>query len=127
MINPLGFSLEHFDAVGRYRSEEQDKAVEAAGQYQTRDGGLAKFTGARELGEFLANAEETHDSFVEQLFSYMIKQPILAFGPNRPADLRRSFASRNFSVRQLLAEMATVSAQTARELADKDQSIALQK
>ena len=29
MINPLGFSLEHYDAVGRYRAKEKDKPVDA--------------------------------------------------------------------------------------------------
>lgn len=126
MINPLGFSLEHFDAVGRYRSEERDRPVDAVGLYQTRDGASATFAGARELGTFLSGAEETHDSFVEQLFSYIVKQPIRAFGPNRLTDLRQSFAGNNFSVRRLLVEMITASAVGARESAERNHSIALQ-
>ena len=38
MINPLGFSLEHFDAVGRYRTHDNRKPVNAAGTYRTADG-----------------------------------------------------------------------------------------
>ena len=39
MINPLGFTLEHFDAVGRYRKEEKGKPIDATGSYETRSGG----------------------------------------------------------------------------------------
>ena len=28
MINPLGFTLEHFDAVGRYQAKEKDKPID---------------------------------------------------------------------------------------------------
>jgi len=127
MINPLGFSLEHFDAVGRYRSEERDRPIDAAGLYQTRNGRSATFTGARELGLFLSEAEETHESFVEQLFSYIVKQPIRAFGPDQLTDLRQSFAAHDFNVRQLLVEMITSSAVSARELTERSRNdVALQ-
>ena len=38
MINPLGFTLEHFDALGRYRKEEKGKPIDATGSYETRSG-----------------------------------------------------------------------------------------
>ena len=31
MINPLGFTLEHFDALGRYRKEEKGRPIDAMG------------------------------------------------------------------------------------------------
>ena len=31
VINPLGFTLEHFDAIGRYREKENDKAIDDSG------------------------------------------------------------------------------------------------
>src|SRR5262249_49660789 len=89
MINPLGFPLENFDAVGRFRAEEHGKAIDATGLYQTRTGDTVKFNGARELAQFLAASEETHDAFVEQLFHHLVKQPIRAYGPETLADLSR--------------------------------------
>ena len=32
MINPLGFTLEHFDAIGRYRDKEKEQAHRRHGQ-----------------------------------------------------------------------------------------------
>lgn len=110
MINPLGFPLEHFDAVGRYRTEEKGKPVNASGQYLTGSGARAEFAGARELAEFLANTEESQGAFVEQLFHHQIKQPIGAFGGGTRDDLLRGFAESDFDVRKLLVHLTTVAA-----------------
>jgi cytochrome c553 len=110
MINPLGFTLEHFDAIGRYRDQEKGRPIDATGAYQTRSGEVVKFTGVRDLAKFLADSEEVHDAFVEQLFHYLVKQPIRAFGPQEIADLRRSFAANQYNVRKLMVTMITESA-----------------
>ena len=47
VMNPLGYALEHFDAVGRYREKDGAKPVDSTGNYETRNGETAKFAGAR--------------------------------------------------------------------------------
>lgn len=111
MINPLGFSLENYDALGRFRAEEKGRAIDAAGYYNTLAGPQVKFRGVRDMAVFLAESEEVHAAFVEQLFHYMVKQPIAAFGPDERVRLRRSFAENNFSIRRLLVELISTSAQ----------------
>jgi len=69
-----------------------------------------KFTGARELGEFLARSEETHEAFVEHLFHYLVKQPILAHGLNRPDVLREGFVKDGYDIRKLLIQEAAAAA-----------------
>jgi hypothetical protein len=107
MINPLGFPLERFDAVGRYRKEERGRPIDATGSYQTRSGETVTFDGARDLAAFLAGSEETHDAFVEQLFHQLVKQPVLAYGPAMHGELRRSFAENGYHIRKLMAEIVT--------------------
>lgn len=114
MINPLGFTLEHFDAVGRYRAEEKGRTIDATGSYETRTGAPVTFTGVRDLATFLAGSDETHDAFVEQLFHSLVKQPIRAYGPRTLPDLRRSFAAQDFHIRKLLVEIVAASARTPR-------------
>ncbi|HEV3255646.1 MAG TPA: DUF1592 domain-containing protein, partial [Gemmataceae bacterium] len=114
IINPLGFTLEHFDAVGRYRDREKDRPIDATGAYQTRSGALVKFAGIRDLATFLAGSEETHDAFVEHLFHYLVKQPIRAFGPRKLSELRRSFADNRYNIRKLMVEIIAESALTSR-------------
>jgi hypothetical protein len=105
MINPLGFTLEHFDAIGRYRETENGKPIDATGAYQTRSGAVVKFAGVRGLATFLAGSEEVHEAFVEQLFRHLVKQPVRAFGPRQLADLRRSFAENHYNVRKLVVQI----------------------
>lgn len=106
LINPLGFPLEKFDAVGRHRLEEQGKPVDATGSYVTRGGEQVNFGGVRELATFLAQSEETHSAFVEQLFQFLVKQPIRAFGPEEHGKLKQTFVSNQFHIRKLMSEIA---------------------
>lgn len=113
MINPLGFTLENFDAIGRFRDKEKDRPVNATGSYLTRKGEAVKFAGVRDLAAYLAASDEVQEAFVEQLFHYFVKQPIRAYDPNKVADLRRFFVDNRWNVRKLMMEIATEAAQLA--------------
>jgi mono/diheme cytochrome c family protein len=107
IINPLGFSLEQYDAIGRFRAEEKGKAVDATGFYLTKDGEEVRFDGVRQLAEFLANSPEVHAAFVRQMFHDMIKQPIPAYGPDAQQNLTQRFTESQFSIQQLMVDIAT--------------------
>ncbi|MBC7820296.1 MAG: DUF1592 domain-containing protein, partial [Planctomycetaceae bacterium] len=115
MINPLGFTLEHFDAVGRFRKVENGKPVNAMGAYRTRNGDLVQFAGVNDLAKFLADSPETHSAFVEQLFHFLVKQPIRAFGSNTRETLRASFVKDNFNIHRLMVEIIATAALTTHE------------
>jgi cytochrome c5 len=115
VINPLGFTLENFDAVGRFRDKDHGKPVEATGTYQTRAGKAVSFAGARDLARFLADSEEVHTAFTEQLFHHLVQQPVMAYGPAKLGELRQSFAANGFSVQKLAVEVMAASALTARK------------
>jgi hypothetical protein len=113
-INALGFALERFDAVGRYRSEENGRPIDASGEYRVPGGAPRRFTGARELAQFLAQSDQTHAAVVEQLFHYLVKQPIRAFGARTTADLRKKFVEGEFNLRSLAVEIAVTAAVQSR-------------
>jgi hypothetical protein len=112
MINPLGFTLEHFDAVGRFRAAEKGQAIIATGSYRTRHGDTVRFNGVRELATFLADSPETHAAFVEQLFHALIKQPIRAYGSQTKDSLQQIFVRDQFNIRRLAVEIVASSALT---------------
>jgi hypothetical protein len=114
MINELGFTLEHFDAVGKYRETEFEKPVNVAGQYLNRQGEKTEFQGARGLSEYLVSSEEAHNAFVEQMFQFVNKQPIQAFGAETLQKLRSEFVANGFHIRQLIGDIAIESAIIAR-------------
>ncbi|MDB5388703.1 MAG: cytochrome c [Planctomycetaceae bacterium] len=114
MINPLGFTLEHFDAVGRFQREEHGKLIDSTGNYLTRAGEQKQFAGVRDLAAFLAQSDETHTALVTQLFHHVVKQPIRAYGIQTPDELRKQFAQHNFNLRKLIVEIVTQAAMTER-------------
>ena len=112
MINPLGFALEEYDAVGRFRTTEmcsgQNKTINAEGSYQPRTGKQAHFNNARELGQYLASSRDVSETFVQNLFHALTKQPIRAWGNNALEQLTNSFISKNYSIRELIVEIAVL-------------------
>ena len=105
-INPLGFALEDFDAVGRHRDEENGKQIDLHGSYETRSGSTVQFNGSRELAEFLASSDEARGAFAQQMFQQFVKQPVRAYGLEMPGRLNKAFADCNFNIRKLLVEIA---------------------
>lgn len=110
MINALGFTLENFDAVGRFREQEKGKPVDVSGSYETLAGKEVPLNGPRALGAFLAVSPEAHNAFIERLFQHMIQQPMLAYGIDRPERLREFFVKHHYNIRELLVELVTSAA-----------------
>jgi mono/diheme cytochrome c family protein len=115
VINPLGFTLEKFDAIGRYRAKENGHWIDATGAYQTRTGEVVHFSGVRELATFLAGSEEAQDAFIERLFHQLVKQPVRAFGPRTQGELRRSFVAHQYNIRRLMVDVLAATALTPRD------------
>jgi hypothetical protein len=115
IMNPLGFALENFDAVGRFRDKENGKPIDVSGTYDTRAGNTVKFTGAKELAKFLAGSEEVHYAFAQQAFHHFAKQPVRAYGLNKPEELRKTFAENGFNMRKLVVDIAVTAAMAKKE------------
>jgi hypothetical protein len=109
-INPLGFSLEHFDAVGRWRTEDNNKPVDAHGHFDADDGRTIKVSGPKDIANYAIGSDSAHRTFVRQLFQHTVKQPALAFGEGTLETLRTQFAASGFNIQKLLAEIAVTSA-----------------
>ncbi len=105
LINPLGFTLEEFDAAGRVRASDNGRPVDCSGNYRAANGKLAEFRSAIDLAKYIATSEEAHSAFVEKLFQHMIKQPALAYGANTLPDLNSTFKESGYSIRKLLPKI----------------------
>ncbi len=109
-INGLGFVLENFDAVGRYRDQEKAKGINPAGTYSARDGSEISLAGIGELADYLANSEDAHRAFVSRAFQHFVKQPVAAFGAETLDQLTDDFRKNEFNIRRLLVEIAVIAA-----------------
>jgi len=106
IINPLGFSLEHFDAVGRYRESESGRPIDASGDYETEEGRGVRFQSARDVAVFAAESPQAQEAFIEALFHHLVQQPVRAFGDDLLPSLREGFASARFNVQELAIQIA---------------------
>ena len=70
LFNPLGYAFENYDAIGKYRTTDQGKPVNAADSY-TLDGQLKSFNNGVELSKLLAEAKETHACYVRNMMTYL--------------------------------------------------------
>jgi cytochrome c5 len=109
-INPLGFTLESFDAVGRWREIDNKKPVDTTSDFINDDGETIQISTARDVAEFAISSDSSKRAFIRQLFHHTIKQPIAAFGHDRADHLFKRFDSSGYQVRQLLLETALVAA-----------------
>ena len=109
-INPLGFSFERFDAVGRVRTTDNRKPVDPTSDYTTSDGNVIKLTGARDVAVHAAESLSGQTGFVRNLFQEMVKQPPAAYSPELLGQLTSQFRADKFHVRNLAVEVAVVAA-----------------
>lgn len=109
-INPLGFSLENFDAVGRFRTKEGEQPVNAESDYLTLEGDLLRLRGPRDLAGHAVSSETARRGFIRQLFNFIVKQNPGVYGPATISKLDAAFIGSSYNIRQLLIELNTLAA-----------------
>jgi hypothetical protein len=103
MMDPIGFAFENFDGIGRYRTMEQGKKIDASGSLSNTDVDGA-FVGPVELAQKLAGSKQVRECVMTTLLSF-------AQGP-QPADaclmtkLNQAFDTSGHDVRALIVAIA---------------------
>jgi len=121
-INALGFALENFDAVGRYRDVEKNKPIDSSGSYIARDEQTARFQGTAELADYLANSPDAHRAFVNRAFQHFVKQPAAAYGAGTLDELTSKFVKSGYNVKELIIEIAVVAAMPVEKSTAQEES-----
>ncbi len=109
-INPLGFSLEHYDAVGRYRTVDNDKPIDAQSDYTAPDGQVLRLRGPRDLADHAVTSADARRGFVRQLFQQTVKQAPVAYGADTLPELDAGFVESGYHIRKLLVDVAVTAA-----------------
>lgn len=107
VINPLGFALENFDAVGRWRTKENEKDIDPRSDYTSAAGEKLTFNGPRDIANFAIASPIAQRAFIKQLFQHFVKQSPAAYGAQMMDELHKSFVADNFHIRRLLVQIAT--------------------
>ena len=102
LMDPLGLTLENFDAIGAFRQTEHGLPVDVGGDF---DG--ATFNGPVELGQLLASSEAAAGCLVKNLYRYATghrevetEQPLIA-------TLAERFAGSGHDMHELMLDVVT--------------------
>jgi len=102
LMDPLGLTLENFDAIGKYRATDQGQAIDVSGDLSGTG-----FSGPIELGQVLASQPEAADCLVQNLYRYgtghveaTTEQPVLDA-------LEQTFRAGGYHVRDLMRDIVS--------------------
>ncbi|MEC9073382.1 MAG: DUF1588 domain-containing protein, partial [Myxococcota bacterium] len=114
LIDPIGFALEHFDGVGRYRETENDLPIDATGEIVGTGYTNGTFDGAEALATLLAESPETHRCFAQQWLRFAYGMEVSAGMKCLLDDIAATFEDDGHRVRALLRALATSAHATTR-------------
>ncbi|NVB39653.1 DUF1592 domain-containing protein [Pseudenhygromyxa sp. WMMC2535] len=72
LIDGIGFGLEHYDAIGRFRDYDGEHPVDAAGEIVRSQDIDGTFEGAAQLQDILAAGEEVQSCYVQMWAEYSL-------------------------------------------------------
>ena len=75
-INPVGFSFEQYDGIGRFRTTDNGKPVDTSGSYPFSDGEQS-FKDSAELMQEIAKGPQAHQCWSKKLASYALERDIV--------------------------------------------------
>ncbi len=111
VINPLGFALENFDAIGRWRTEDRNKPLDTRSQLVTAEGASLEVDNARDIAELAASSDSAQRAFIAQVFHHLVKQDSANYDANLADRLLVRFLEDEFNMRNLVVTIATWTAE----------------
>lgn len=100
-MDPIGLGMEDFDQYGRFRSSyDTGQVVDAGGDVDGKT-----FTGARQLGELLAQDPRVTACLVKQIYRYGSARLEAASEEATLKELNDGFAAHGYQLRPLLLEL----------------------
>ncbi len=103
LMDPIGFALENFDAVGRWRDREHDKVISGGGQLPNGQ----SFSGVHDLEEALLTRPELFAAaFTEKLLTFALGRGIELHDGPAIRKIVRDAKSENYSVSAIVLGIA---------------------
>ncbi len=107
LINPLGFGIENFDSVGRYRTVERGTPVDPSGTLVNMNGTETKsFTSSAGFFSTLAESSELTSCFVLRAYQFALGRPAGIEDRGVLAALAKKFRLDKYNIAHLMMEIA---------------------
>ncbi|EDY16079.1 Protein of unknown function DUF1592 [Chthoniobacter flavus Ellin428] len=116
ILDPIGFGLENFDAIGRWRNQDDTGgAIDAAGELP----GGKHFTTPKELKVIIAGrTKELSRNIAEKLLGYALCRPLEGYDEIVLDHMMEKAAADNYRMQTLITEIVTSYPFTHRRLQD---------
>ena len=105
LINSTGFSLEGFDAVGKAREEMNGKPINLGVKYMDEEGNEKQFYGPSHLLDQALKSTKPSESFLEELFKHLAKQPAQSYSRIEIAKLSKMIFQRKINLSELYMKL----------------------
>ena len=106
LINPPGFAFEHYDAVGKWRAQDNGQTVDASGALALGGSEQLEFADGVDLARQLANSDRVRDCYVRQWTRYALGTELDAAAPPGLESLQAGFREDD-SIKELLISIAS--------------------
>lgn len=106
LIDPLGFGLEAYDHLGRFRDEENNKPIDDRGALVATDVNGA-FQGVAELSQKLIGSADARNCLAEQWLSYALGRPLEGKDQELLDSLINTLSSKDKALQELILAIAT--------------------
>jgi hypothetical protein len=111
-FNPMGYALENYDELGRWRVQENDVTIDASGELLSLQG--ATFDDAIGMVELLGNSQKVRECYVDNWYEYAMGRSIVTEERATLAPIKQRFEATDGDIRELLVAIATSRAFTHR-------------
>lgn len=101
LINPPGFALENFDAIGRARTTDNGKPVDTTGSFGQLDG-QQTFSGIVELAGLLAESRKVHSCYAAHISEFAFARDLGTNDVPLLDAMELQSREQNYSVRDLV-------------------------
>lgn len=116
LLDPIGFGLENFDAIGRWRDHDDNgEPIDASGELP----GGTHFSGPRELKAMIAGRlDDFSRNLVEKLLAYALCRKLEGYDEIVVDELTQEIAQDGYRMRTLVTEVVTSYPFTHRRIED---------
>ena len=105
ILDPIGFGLENFDAIGRWRNQDDSGGpIDAAGELP----GGKRFSSPKELKAIIAGRkEELARNLTEKLFAYALNRPLEGYDEIVVDRMMETLAHDDYRMQSIITEIVT--------------------
>ncbi len=110
LLDPIGYTFEHYDPIGLFRDDDQGLPIDSSGQIIDSVDLNGPIVDAIDLAHRLSESEEVRSCVVKQWFRYGYGRADEAEDAHSLAEVQRAFRASGYDIKSLLIALTQTSA-----------------